>query len=140
MAITGKCLCGAVRYQVNATPVLVRTCWCRVCQFIGAGSATVNAIFPSAAFALEGAVSIYTSVADSGNVMHRRFCPACGTHVFGTTDARSDIVVVRVGTFDDPELVRPAVTIWTSSAPSWACIDPHLPQTERQPAPPPPIA
>jgi hypothetical protein len=42
---------------------------------------------------------------------------------------------VRAGTLDDPEIARPAVTIWTASAPSWACIDERLPRVDRQPPP-----
>jgi hypothetical protein len=42
---------------------------------------------------------------------------------------------VRAGTLDDPELARPSVTIWTSSAPSWACFDERLAKVERQPPP-----
>ena len=46
MAITGGCLCGAVRFEIEAdAPLGVRQCWCRVCQYLGAGSGTVNAIF-----------------------------------------------------------------------------------------------
>ena len=44
--ITGGCLCGAVRYEIDAeAPIAARTCWCRLCQYLGAGSATVNALF-----------------------------------------------------------------------------------------------
>ncbi len=135
--ITGKCLCGAVRYQIDTPPLLVRTCWCRVCQTIGAGSATVNAVFPSAAFTCAGEIGTYTSIADSGNVMNRHFCPTCGVHVYGRVESRPDIVVVRVGTLDDPEIAKPAMTIWTSRAPSWACLDPALPKFDGQPPPPP---
>ena len=50
MAITGGCLCGAVRFTIEADePLGVRQCWCRVCQYLGAGSGTVNAIFPKGA-------------------------------------------------------------------------------------------
>jgi len=41
-----------------------------------------NVAFPSEAFDIEGTFSDFASEADSGNVMHRRFCPKCGTHVF----------------------------------------------------------
>jgi hypothetical protein len=40
-----------------------------------------------------------------------------------------------VGSFDDPELASPAMTIWTSSAPSWACIAADVPRVEGQPPP-----
>ena len=76
------------------------------------------------------------SVADSGNVMHRRFWSACGTPLFSEAEARPHLVFVRAGTLDDPELGRPSATIWTAAAPSWACIDPSLPRVERQPPPP----
>jgi len=135
MNITGGCLCRAVRYSISAEPIVVRTCWCRVCQYIGAGSATVNLCFPSAALEVSGELREYRSVADSGNPMQRRFCPQCGTHLFTSTTIRPHLIFVRAGTLDEPELAKPAMTIWTSSAPSWACFDERIPKVERQPPP-----
>ncbi len=68
MEITGGCLCRAVRYSIGAAPIVTRTCWCRVCQYIGAGSATVNACFPSAALTVSGELRDYHLVAASGNL------------------------------------------------------------------------
>src|SRR5664280_2975815 len=122
MLITGGCLCRSIRYEIAAAPIVTRVCWCRLCQFIGAGSGTVNTCFPSAALTLHGEPRSYRSVADSGNVMFRRFCPTCGTHLFSAAESRPHLVFVRAGTLDDPELAQPSSTIWTSQAPSWACI------------------
>jgi hypothetical protein len=124
-----------VRYSINAPPIVTRACWCRVCQYVGAGSGTVNTCFPSAALEVSGELRDYRMIADSGNVSHRRFCPSCGTPLFSAQEARPHLVFVRAGTLDDPELARPSVTIWTASAPSWACIDERLPRVERQPPP-----
>ena len=135
MEITGGCLCKAVRYSVSAAPIVTRSCWCRVCQYIGAGSGTVNTGFPSEALKVSGELHEYVMSADSGNVMHRRFCPTCGTHVLTGSEARPHLVFVRAGTLDDPEPARPQLTIWTASAPSWACFDERIPQVERQPPP-----
>jgi len=135
MKIEGGCLCKAVRYQSTVAPLAARICWCRLCQYLAAGNGTVNVCFPKDAVTIEGALSDYRSVADSGNVMHRRFCPTCGTQLF--SEARPHLIFVRGGTFDDPELARPASTIWTIQAPSWACIDPKIPSLPGQP---PPIA
>jgi hypothetical protein len=135
MEITGGCLCRAVRYSISAAPIVARTCWCRVCQYIGAGSATVNVCFPSEAVTVSGELRDFTMIADSGNVMHRRFCPTCGTHLFTASEARPHLLFVRAGTLDDPEPARPSLTIWTASAPSWACFDERVPKVERQPPP-----
>ena len=136
MPTTGGCLCRAVRYSISADPLITRACWCRVCQYIGAGSGTVNVCFPSEALKVTGEVRDYRLVADSGSVMHRRFCPACGVHLFTASEARPHLLFVRAGTLDDPEIVRPAMTIWTVSAPSWACFDERIPKVDRQPPPP----
>ena len=112
-----------------------RVCWCRVCQYIGAGSGTVNACFAKDALSVSGEVRDYRSIADSGNVMHRSFCPACGTHLFSEAESRPHLVFVRAGTLDDPELIKPSATIWTSAAPSWACFDEKLERVESQPPP-----
>ena len=133
--VTGGCLCGAVRYESAAPPITTRVCWCRDCQYLGAGSGTVGACFRTATFKLAGTTSDYWSVADSGNRMRRRFCPRCGTPLFSEAGARPHLIFVRVGTFDDPELVKPAMTIWASSAPTWACIDDVVPREEKQPPP-----
>jgi hypothetical protein len=135
MEITGGCLCKAVRYRIGAQPIAMRLCWCRLCQYIAAGNATVNVVFPSNAVAIEGELRDYRSVAESGNSMHRRFCPLCGTHVFSESESRPHLIIVRNGTLDDTELMRPGATIWTSQAPEWAWIDESLPQHAGQPPP-----
>ena len=135
MTLTGRCLCSEVRWESFEPPIAVRVCWCRDCQYLGAGSGTVGACFHTAAFKVTGTTSDYSSVADSGNRMLRRFCPRCGTPLFSEAEARPHLIFVRAGTFDDPELAQPTMTIWTSSAPTWACIDQAVPRAEKQPPP-----
>ncbi|WP_395018392.1 GFA family protein [Dongia sp.] len=133
--ITGGCLCGAVRFTVSEGPITGRVCWCKVCQKLGAGGPAVGAAFKSSAVTVAGALSDYESSADSGNKMHRKFCPVCGTPLFSQAESRPNLVFIRAGALDDPEIAKPSSTIWVSSAPSWASIDPNLPQIAGQPAP-----
>ena len=135
--ITGGCLCGAVRYTLSAEPISARRCWCRLCQYLAAGTATANLIVPRDALTLSGPLTDFVSVADSGSTMHRQFCPTCGTPVGGHTDARPHLYVLRIGTLDDPDAFAPASTIWTAAAPRWALIDHALPTLPGQPAPAP---
>ena len=135
MEITGGCLCRKVRFRITAAPIAMRYCWCRDCQYFAAGNATVNVVFPSSALTVEGELKDYRSVADSGNVMHRHFCPECGTPVLSAAESRPHLVIVRNGALDDTGLSKPGTTIWTDSAPEWAWIDESLPHFTGQPPP-----
>jgi hypothetical protein len=135
--ITGRCLCGAVRFQAEGPPVAARACWCRDCQYLSSGNASINAIFETVGFTVTGQVNEYTSAADSGRLIRRRFCPTCGTPLFSDQVGLPEYVVVRAGALDDPEAGRPASTIWTGSAPRWGYVDPGLPACEGHPVPNP---
>ena len=114
-----------------------RMCWCRLCQYLGGGSATVNVCFPADKLRTAGEVRWHESVADSGTRMRRGFCPQCGTPLFSVAETRPHLVFVRAGALDDPNLIGPEAIIWTSAAPRWAHFDPEVPQ---YPAQIPPVA
>lgn len=134
--ITGGCLCGSIRYVATAKPIVTRACWCKLCQSLASGNATINLAFLKSSITIEGQLNDYQSVADDGNKMHRKFCPNCGTHVTSEAEERPNIIVIRAGTLDDTEQVKVEGIIWTSEAPSWATLDPDLPHFERQPPAP----
>lgn len=131
--VTGGCFCGAVRFRFAEPPGMMRMCWCRDCQYLAAGNASVNAIFRTETLEISGDIQTYESMADSGNAMRRRFCPKCGTQLFSKSSSRPGMMVVRVGALDNREIGPPAGVIWTGSAPSWAHIDAGLPTTPGQP-------
>lgn len=135
MTISGKCLCGAVKITAAAPPIAARTCWCRRCQFIAAGSSTVNVCFYKKDVTITGPLTDFPLTADSGNALHWRFCPTCGTQVSSEAEVRPHLIFIRAGTLDDPTLGAPQATIWTKSAPAWACINETLPKFAGQ-APP----
>ena len=134
-AVSGGCFCGAVRFRFGAPPVAVRSCWCRDCQYLACGNASVNAIFRADGLEVTGELSAYRSLADSGSEMTRSFCPRCGTQLFSQAASRPELMVVRVGALDEPQAAAPSGTIWTASAPGWGLIDATLPCTEGQPPP-----
>lgn len=134
--ITGRCFCGAIRFAFDHAPRAVRACWCRDCQYLACGNASVNAIFRSEGLHLEGEPAEHIGTADSGNTMRRRFCPTCGTQLFSQSSARPEFIVVRMGTLDD-RTAGPEAFIWTASAPDWGHVDPELGNYEGQPPPAP---
>jgi hypothetical protein len=128
MAHTGHCLCGSVTIKAESDPVLARICWCRDCQYIASGSATVNVLFASEHLQVTGSVRTYRMVADSGNTVERGFCDTCGAQIYSRSpDAGHLPTRVRAGILDNPDLLAPRAIIWASRAPSWAMLDPNLP-------------
>lgn len=135
MTHTGQCFCGQLRFAIDAEPVGARMCWCRDCQRIASGSATVNVLFPEDAVRFTGEVATLRKTADSGNIVERGFCPSCGSQMYSKTvePAGAMPMRIRAGTLDDPELMAPQSVIWASSAPSWAVLDPRLPHHPKGP-------
>lgn len=129
MTHNGHCFCGEVRFTIGAEPLGARMCWCRDCQYIASGSPTVNVLFPEKAVRFNGKIATIVTTAESGNTVERGFCPKCGSQMYSKTLNPTGLPIrVRAGTLDDPELMAPTAIIWTQSAPSWAVLDPGLPQ------------
>ena len=129
--ITGRCFCRAVQFEATGAPLLKRACWCRDCQYLSCGNASIGVVFASRDLAIKGELAEYVSVADSGQHIRRRFCPTCGTHMFSEAISQPEYIVIRAGTLDEREIAAPQSVIWTASAPDWAWIDPHIPRFDK---------
>jgi hypothetical protein len=116
---TGGCLCGAVRYTARAEPAFVSVCHCRDCQKLTGSAFGALAGFPQSAVEIHGMLKTFTKIADSGRPIVRRFCPECGSSISEEPAARPDMVILNVGTFDDPTALRPAVQIYCDRALPW---------------------
>jgi hypothetical protein len=132
--VKGGCLCGAVRFSYKEKPLGRRACWCRTCQYMATGNASLSAFFRTETFVLSGPLASHVSTADSGATIRRRFSPDRGTPLFAEDLGQPGVMVVRVGALDDREIGGPESTIWTGSAPSWGRVDPAPPSCAAHPA------
>jgi len=133
--ITGGCLCGAIRYTINASVTGLRACHCTHCQKTSGTGASVNAVIQSRDFALtQGTPKRYTDKADSGRLLRRFFCADCGSPIYSQRDASPERMVVRAGSLDDSSAMRITTNIWTKSARPWSWIDPASEQLPGNPA------
>jgi hypothetical protein len=133
--LTGSCLCGAIRFSIDAPVKELRACHCRNCQKAGGAQGSVNAVLPSSAFRItQGTPKRYSALADSGRRLNRYFCGDCGSPIYSQREATPEMVVVRAGSMDDdaPDM-KVTAHIWTKSARPWAHIDPASQQHPGQP-------
>lgn len=132
-SLTGGCLCGAVRYEITAEPIVTGHCYCEDCRRTSATARATHVMVPQESFAVTGEVRAYDRPADSGNIVSRRFCPACGSAVFSTNSGMPAFAFVRASSLDDLDAVTPGVVAYASRAPQWDPADPALPAFAEMP-------
>lgn len=119
MMITGRCSCGAVRYQSDGLPLWEVLCHCRDCQRLsGTGHVPVMGV-PSSSFGVQGETKTYATRGTSGGNSIRHFCPTCGSLLFGTSGAAPDAVSIYVGTLDDPSVFKPEAVMFKRDRHPW---------------------
>ncbi len=121
-AITGSCACGRVTYTINADPVFAGVCHCTTCQKRTGSAFGVVIGLPTAAVTISGPTKTFDGIADSGKATHRTFCPECGSPIAWAVDVMPDMVMISVGTLDDPSWVKPAMQIYCDSAQPWVSL------------------
>lgn len=134
-SFSGGCICGAVRYECAADPVMTGNCHCRDCQKAGGGAFAPALAVPAVALKITGEVKYYDKKADSGQTVSRGFCPDCGARLFGKPKAMPEITVILAGSLDDPSWFRPAMDLYAASAQPWDYMNPALPKFPKMPQP-----
>jgi len=125
-ALTGGCLCGAIRYESSAEPIRSFNCHCRDCQKATGGAFVPADMVPASALKITGQPKFHSVTANSRNIMTRGFCPKCGSRLFARTSHLLGFIGIYAGTLDDPSQHRPTVHFWTASAQPWDHMDPAL--------------
>ncbi len=111
MKLEGGCYCGAVRYVAEGEPMLKAQCHCRECQYITGGAPNMFVAMPPDGFKYTRGAPKQFSRKDLEKPVTREFCAECGTHV--VTKPQRPIVVIKVGTLDDPAAIMPQIAIYT---------------------------
>lgn len=134
MSITGSCLCGNVTFAYTGDVAAAAYCHCTDCRRTTGSAFNISIGMPRDSFKItKGAPKEFTKTADSGQAVTRHFCADCGAPLLTSSPGNPDMVYVKAGALDDPEVVKPAFQSWTRSRVGWSKIDDDLPgyETER---------
>lgn len=144
LPLSGRCQCGALRYQCSEPPAFMANCHCTACQ--RTSGAACASVFNVAISALQifGEVRCSTRLGDSGQAVENGFCASCGSRMFSYPGSLSGRVNIMAASLDDQRWFKPSVNIYVASAPAWhqvdrtlACFDtvpPVVPQLGAAPA------
>jgi hypothetical protein len=128
MKLTGGCLCGAVRYAIDAKLIDAGYCHCRLCQHSSGAPITAWLTVPFAGFAYtQGSAAVFHSSAHS----QREFCACCGSPLVFRKSVSPKTLDVTLGSLDDSSRIRPHYHIWTQSSVEWLKVDDNLPRYQQ---------
>ncbi len=123
----GGCLCGKVRYRVIGNPNWATVCHCTSCKRRTGSAFTVAAHFDESSVFTTGALKSYEFRSDESNRWVKlEFCPNCGTTVTCTAKVAPGSRSITLGTFDDPNWIKPFAHFWTRSALHWVVFPPDV--------------
>jgi hypothetical protein len=129
LPLTGGCVCGAVRYESSAEPIMMVRCHCRDCQRITGGPYVPAVIFPYDSFRLtQGVIERYATDSEGGGHNLRGFCPKCGSRLTGAEDQARGIIGVLASSLDDPSIFAPKLETYLADAQPWDVLDPKTPK------------
>jgi hypothetical protein len=116
----GGCMCGALRYELSAAPVMIYNCHCTNCQKISGSAFNTSVIVTEAAMRFtKGEPARVEWISDKGTTRCGLFCSACGTRIVNGGKPSTGVFSLRAGTLDDTSWVRPVGDTYTRSAQPW---------------------
>ncbi len=132
VALEGGCTCGAVRYRMTSTPLIVHCCHCRWCQRETGASFALNALIESdRVLLLKDEPEEVDTPSNSGMGQRIARCRACRIALWSNYAGAGDAVrFVRVGTLDDPDRLPPDIHIFIASKQPWVVLPAGIPAVE----------
>ncbi len=133
MTMTGRCLCGAVSYEIEGDLQMCGVCHCKNCQRQAGSSYSVLFAVADDQIKISGDLTTYEDHSDSGNVVYRHFCGTCGSPVKTSLPTQPGMTYIKAGTLDDTSVLNPQIHFWTNSKQDWVSVDDNVPQIAGNP-------
>lgn len=116
--LTGGCLCGAVRFEIDGPLGVAGYCHCTRCQRrTGTSSSAQALLLPGSLRIVSGEESIGSFDPPVG--FSKLFCSACGSALFARPPGQAEPGSVRLGVIDGDPGVRPSYRQFTTYAAPW---------------------
>ena len=132
MKATGGCYCGEIRYEINGALRVTAQCHCRECQYITGGNPAFFAVFSKDDFQYTAGKIATFKRSDLVTPVVRHFCLNCGTAIGNKSWTNPNLMIVKIGTFDDQSFFTPMLAIFTCDKQSYHYIREGIPTFEKR--------
>jgi len=117
-AISGSCLCGAVRFSLAERPTQAGYCHCTRCQRRTGGASSAQARIDGGTFSLTAGGEALGAWRHPDGGFEKCFCRICGSHLF-SRNADGTQMSIRMSAFDEDPGVRPSWRTYVAYAAPW---------------------
>jgi hypothetical protein len=125
--VSGACLCGAIRFEIETPTLFCGHCHCSMCQRNhGAGYVTWIAVPRDRLKILAGSEVLRPYISSSHG--KRSFCERCGTSLFCEVDEHPDQVDIPLANLQGPIDRAPNVHIFFDDRADWVEVSDGLPR------------
>jgi hypothetical protein len=120
LPVAGGCFCEAIRFSINAVPLLVYACHCTRCQRrSGSAFALWMLVKPESFAVTRGTPKLWRQIDAGGIKSAHWFCVNCGGGIVNEKSSRPDAIAVYAGTLDDTSWMRPIAHVHLRHAQAW---------------------
>ena len=126
--VKGGCICGSVRYEINAPAISTGYCHCSCCRKFAGSAVNAWTAFPASAVRFLDKEPLYFATTP---IAKRGFCSKCGSSLtYKLVKPRETAyLVVHTSSLDQPENFAPSVHSGIESKLPWFDILDDLPRT-----------
>ena len=126
--VTGRCLCGDIRYEYSGEPVIVLHCHCESCRRHTSSPVATFVCVAKASFRfIGGTATVYVSSPG----VRRMHCARCGSPIAYESDRRPEQIDLYAGTLEDPGAVASTCHVHVAEQLPWFEMVDDLPRYER---------
>jgi len=112
---SGRCLCGAIRYELTGTPISVADCHCSICRRESGAPSLPYAGYRRADVTIAGSLKYYRS----SEVARRGFCGDCGSPICYEGGDHPEFIWLTIGTHDDAAHIAPREHLYVEDKLPW---------------------
>lgn len=131
--LTGNCLCGQVKFEADGDIVFAGNCHCVDCQQVTGAAYATNVFLKETDVSITGDLSSYEHEVDSGNTLIKKFCPNCGSQMFGYSVNRPGVMHLRAGSINEKEHIKPQFNVYASRKLDFVHLDADIPAFDKMP-------
>ena len=121
--LSGRCLCGAVRYQCETAPTWTALCHCESCRRACSAPVVAWMGFTANAVRWDGERDFY----QSSGIAKRGFCRTCGTQMSFESTRWPGELHLYAASLDEPQQYAPQLHCHVSERLTWLHTSDDLP-------------